>query len=304
LLPGLLHVSAMTEPVQPQTFDALLARRRLGRALSAADYPDFLHQRIADDLADRLDLVLKAFDRVLILADRPVDAVERLGRGKRLNNFFICGLNGPGADLVCSEELLPFGTETLDAVISVFNLHLVNDLPGALIQIRRALRPDGMFMASFLAGRTLHELRHAWLAAESELTGGATPRVAPFADIRDMGALLQRAGFALPVVDTDVVNVTYPDPLALMYELRQMGLSNSLTSRSRNVLRRDVLALACAIYEREFASENGRIAATFEIMTLTGWAPHASQQQPLRPGSGKMRLADALSTTEHPLKDD
>ena len=272
------------------------------RALSAADFPDFLHQRATEDLSDRLDVILREFENAVIFANRPVDVADQLGRNGRLKRVLTAGLQTSGSDMVCTEELPPLAEEQFDAVISILNLHSVNDLPGALIQLRRTLKPDGLFMASLFGGATLHELRHAWLTAESELTGGASPRVAPFADIRDLGGLLQRAGFALPVVDSDVVKVNYSDPLALMRELKRMGLSNSLTSRSRSMLRRDALALACANYQNTFGDEDGRIPATFEIVTLTGWSPHESQQQPLKPGSAKQRLADALSTSEHRLK--
>ena len=175
----------------------------------------------------------------------------------------------------------------------------VNDLPGTLIQIRRALKPDGLMIAALMGGRTLFELREAFLLAEAEMEGGASPRVAPFADVRDVGSLLQRAKFALPVTDIDTVNVTYPDPIALMHELRAMGAGNVLMARRRTPLRRATLARAIEIYRHRFGLANGRIPATFEIVTLTGWAPHDSQQKPLAPGSARVRLADALGTREH-----
>jgi hypothetical protein len=169
-----------------------------------------------------------------------------------------------------------------------------------LVQIRRALKPDGLLLAALLGGATLNELRSALLLAEAELEGGASPRVAPFADVRNLGALLQRAQFALPVADAETVTVTYPDPLALMRELRAMGASNALIARRRTPLRRATLMRAAEIYFDRFGLPNGRIPATFEIVTLTGWAPHESQQQPLAPGSATQRLADALGTAEHP----
>jgi NADH dehydrogenase [ubiquinone] 1 alpha subcomplex assembly factor 5 len=179
-------------------------------------------------------------------------------------------------------------------VVSGLSLHLVNDLPGTLIQIRRALRPDGLLLAAVLGGATLNELRTSFLIAEGETAGGASPRVAPFADVRDLGALLQRAQFALPVVDSDTVTVTYPDPLVLMRELRAMGASNPLVERSRHPLRRTTLARAIEVYADRFALPDGRVPATFEIITLTAWAPHPSQPKPLRPGSATTSLTEVL----------
>ena len=201
------------------------------------------------------------------------------------------------------EEHLPFADESLDLVVSTLALHWVNDLPGALIQIRRALRPDGLFMGAILGGSTLTELRQALTAAEAELTDGAGLRVAPFADTFDAAGLLQRAGFALPVADLDRVRVRYAHPLKLIADLKAMGETNALTDRARRPLSRAVLARACEIYAERFSEPDGRVVATFDIITLTGWAPHPDQQKPLRPGSAKMRLADALGTHEQPAGD-
>ncbi len=205
-----------------------------------------------------------------------------------------------GPSVQADEEALPFAAESLNLVVSGLALHLVNDLPGVLIQIRRALKPDGLLLAALLGGATLHELRSALLLAEEEVEGGASPRVAPFADVRDLGALLQRAEFALPVADAETVTVTYADPIALMRELRAMGATNALIDRRKQPLRRATLMRAAEIYADRFGLASGRVPATFEIVTLTGWAPHASQQQPLTPGSAKHRLADALRTEERP----
>jgi hypothetical protein len=188
-------------------------------------------------------------------------------------------------------------------VIAGPGLELLNDLPGALVQMRRVLKPDGLLLAVLLAGETLSELRQAWLVAESELSGGVTPRVAPFADVRDPGGLLQRARFALPVVDSDTVTVTYASPLALMLELRAMAATSVLSDRRKVPLRRATLARAIEVYTERFGLPGGRVPATFEIITLTGWAPHESQQRPLRPGSARARLADALGTQELPTGD-
>jgi NADH dehydrogenase [ubiquinone] 1 alpha subcomplex assembly factor 5 len=208
-----------------------------------------------------------------------------------------------GLRVAADEEALPFREQSLDLVVSGLALHFINDLPGTLVQIRRALKPDGLLLAALLGGATLIELRTALLAAEEEMEGGASPRVAPFADVQDLGALMQRAQFALPVVDADTVTVTYPDALALMREIRAMGASNVLHARRRAPLRRATLMRAVASYRERFGLPNGRIPATFEILTLTGWAPHESQQQPLEPGTAKMRLADALGTVEQPAGD-
>jgi SAM-dependent methyltransferase len=204
---------------------------------------------------------------------------------------------------VCGdEEFLPFEDGTFDLIASALSLHVAYDLPGALIQARRALKPDGLFLCTMLGGATLEELRASFAQAETEIEGGLSPRVSPMADLRDLGGLLQRAGFALPVADSDSVTVTYATPLALMRDLRAMGATNVLAARRKAPLRRATLARAIEIYQENFAAPGGRIRATFEIVHLSGWSPHESQQRPLRPGSAKSRLADALGVEEHKLK--
>jgi SAM-dependent methyltransferase len=200
--------------------------------------------------------------------------------------------------VAADDEALPFRDASLDLVVSALALQFVNDLPGTLIQIRRALKPDGLFLAAMIGGDSLAELREAFAQAEAEIEGGVSPRVAPFADLRDLGALLQRAGFALPVTDVDRVTVRYASPLALMHDLRRMGAANALTERSRTPLRRLTLRRLMEIYAERFSDPDGRVRATFEIVWLSGWAPHESQQQPLKPGSARSRLADALRTQE------
>jgi SAM-dependent methyltransferase len=199
-------------------------------------------------------------------------------------------------------ETLPFRDGAFDLIASALSLQLVNDLPGALIQIRRALRPDGLFLGAVLGGATLQELREAFLQAELELEGGISPRVAPMADIREFGGLLQRAGFALPVVDSDLLTVTYVSPLALMRDLRAMGAGNALSERRKTPLRRATLLRAAELYAERYPAAGGRVRASFEIIHLSGWSPHEGQQKPLRPGSAKSRLADALGVKEHRLK--
>jgi SAM-dependent methyltransferase len=290
-------------------FDRALLARRRNRAAAQASAHDFLLARVADDFATRLAAINRHFPVVLNLG-----AHHGL-LGRRLRQV-------PGVELVidvdpcagllsqcegpcvrADEEALPFRPKSLDLVVSGLALHLVNDLPGTLLQIRHALKPDGLMLAALLGGRTLHELRAVFLEAEQELEGGASPRVAPFADAADLGALLQRAGFALPVVDTDTVTVTYPDALALMREIKAMGASNVLYARRRTPLRRTTLARAVTLYSARFGLTNGHVPATFELLTLTGWAPDPSQQKPLPRGSANMRLVDALGTTERSARE-
>ena len=205
-----------------------------------------------------------------------------------------------GSPVAADEEALPFRDGSLDLVVSALALGFVNDLPGTLIQIRRALRPDGLLLAALAGGDTLTELRQAFAAAEAEIEDGISPRVAPFADVRELGALLQRAGFALPVADVERLTVRYASPVALMHDLRRMGAANALVERRRRPLRRALLERMVAIYGERFSDPDGRIRATFEIVWLSGWAPHASQQKPLAPGSARQRLADALGVKERP----
>ncbi len=277
-------------------FDRALYRRRLARAL-AAGYPDFLLARCADDLEERLGAVLRRFGQAADLGS-PLPLAAAVLRAKAEGVLRMAESPGAEIDLVGDLEALPLAPGSLDLAASLLSLHAVNDLPGALIQIRRALRPDGLFIGCLLAGQSLTELRQSLLAAEVELTGGASPRVAPFADLRDLGALLQRAGFALPVIDSESVTVRYGDLFGLLRDLRAMGWANALAERSRKPLRRGVLLRAAELYAERFADPDGRLRATFEIVWLSGWAPHESQQKPLRPGSAKARLADALGVPE------
>jgi SAM-dependent methyltransferase len=288
----------------PLVFDRALVCRRLRRALGAG-YADFLLGRAVEDLDERLASVLRAFPLALDLGtptDAATAALEASGRAESIVRLAGMGeLGRPGRLVVGDEEILPFAPESFDLAISLLALHGVNDLPGALIQLRRALKPDGLFLGCLLGGGTLIELRQSFAQAEAELEGGISPRVAPFADVRDLGALLQRAGFALPVADVEPVAVRYADAFGLMRDLRAMGLSNALLERRRAPLRRATLMRMAQIYAQRFADADGRVRATFEVVWLSGWAPHESQQKPLRPGSAKTRLADALGTVEHSL---
>jgi len=287
----------------PTIFDRKLlrARRQRARALGAET---FLIDRVAAELGERLGIVLRQFDRGVDLGT-PTDAVRRVlaESGKVTTIVSAAPAAGPrdaSLRVAADEEALPFADSSLDLVVSALALQFVNDLPGTLIQIRRALKPDGLLLAALVGGDSLAELREAFAQAESEIEGGASPRVAPFADVRELGALLQRAGFALPVVDSDRLTVRYESVFALMRDLRRMGATNVLNERRRTPLRRATLAKMAEIYAKRFADADGRLRASFEIVWLSGWAPHESQQKPLKPGSAARRLADALGTREIP----
>jgi len=292
-------------PQSPLIFDRALIRQRRRRA-SALGAATFLLDRAADDLTDRLGTVLRRFDIAVDLGtptDAARKALARLGSVDTLVAVRTTDAHQPSAIadekiIVADEEALPFRDASLDLFVSILALQFVNDLPGTLIQIRRALKPDGLFVAALIGGETLTELGQAFAAAESEIEGGASPHVAPFADLRELGALLQRAGFALPVTDVDRVGVRYDSVFALMHDLRRMAATNALVERRRAPLRRATLLRMAEIYAERFADADGRLRATFEIVWLSGWAPHPSQQQPLRPGSAQARLADALGTRE------
>jgi SAM-dependent methyltransferase len=291
----------MTVPVE--IFDRqALGRRRRRAVMGAAPGIDFLYRTAADDLLDRLAAVKRDFALAAeigspgsYLAGRLAEAGIETIRLDRVQASL-----GAGPGIVADSEALPFAPASLDLVVSVLELQWANDLPGTLAQIRRALRPDGLFLASLLGGETLHELRESLTSAELELTGGASPRVAPFVELRTAGALLQRAGFALPVIDLDRRTVRYASALDLMRDLRAMGATNVLVERERRPLTRRVLARALAIYAERFADPDGRVRATFDLISMSGWAPDASQPKPLAPGSARTRLADALKTVERP----
>jgi SAM-dependent methyltransferase len=279
----------------------LRTRRKRALALGPAT---FLLDRVVADLTERLALVLRRFELAADIGT-PSDALQRAIGEKGLATRVIAvhapadrNCDEPGWSVVADEEFLPFADGTLDLAVSALSLQFVNDLPGTLLQIRRALKPDGLLLAALLGGDTLTELRQAFAAAESEIEGGVSPRIAPFADVRELGTLLQRAGFALPVTDIDRLTVRYDSAFALMHDLRRMGATNALVERRRAPLRRATLLRMAEIYAQRFADPDGRLRATFEIVWLSGWAPHESQQQPLRPGSARARLADALNAKE------
>lgn len=257
------------------------------RARIAAKPETFLHETARDDTQDRLMMVNRTFTAPAIVT--PFPEVWRAAF--------------PDANIVTDEDTLDLTPGAHDLVIHAMALHWANDPVGQLIQCRHALKPDGLLIAVTLGGQTLNELRSALAEAETKVSGGLSPRVLPMGEIRDYGALLQRAGFALPVADSLPLRTTYASPLHLMHELRAMGETNAMSARLRRPTPRRVLMEAAGVYMQAHADETGRIPATYELITLTGWAPDSSQPQPLRPGSAAARLADALGTTEAPLKD-
>ncbi|MGD1880106.1 MAG: methyltransferase domain-containing protein [Kiloniellaceae bacterium] len=300
-----------------EIFDRRVLRRHRARAAAGIAGHDFLIREVAERLLDRLEDIRRRFPLALdlgchhgvvaeLLAAHParLGGIETLVQADlspamaRLAAAGVPGLATP--TLVADEEALPFAAASLDLVVSVLSLHWVNDLPGSLLQLARTLKPDGLFLAAMIGGDSLKELRAALMQAEIEVEGGVRPRVSPLADLRDMCALLQRAGFALPVADTDSLTVTYPSALALMHDLRGMGETGADRNRRRGLSRRETLLRAAAIYAQTHADAAGRIPATFEILYLPGWAPHDSQPQALRPGSAQARLAAALDSTEVP----
>jgi SAM-dependent methyltransferase len=292
----------VTTMAAPRLFDRkLVLARRLRAQREGAE--TFLLDATAKELVERLSAVKRRFALALDLGtpgDALAAALQQSGQvdgvivSEPLAHFRAGRLPRVAAD----EEALPFGDETLDLVVSALSLQWVNDLPGTFAQVRRVLKPDGLFLAALIGGETLGELRESLAIAESEMAGGASPRVSPFIDVRTLGSLLQRAGFALPVTDVERMTVRYRNARALLRDLRRMGAANALAERSHKPLRRAVLARAEEIYAERFADPDGRLRATFDVMWLSAWAPHESQQKPLKPGSAKMRLADALGTRE------
>ena len=299
-------------PVGP--FDRTTVRRRRNRAAATLADADFLLAPVRASLEERLEDVNRRFARIAVIGAGDgsvarmlqaryapdllvqIDSAEAMARRARA----AC----PGAvTLVGDEEFLPLAEEAFDLIVAPLTLHAVNDLPGTLIQMRRALRPDGLLIAAMLAGDTLAPLRDAFARAEIETVDGVSPRVSPMADLRDLGGLLQRAGLALPVADKETLTVRYAVPLRLLHDLRAMGESNALAERRRVLLRRDTMLRAMEILGDDHADADGKTPIRFDIAYLHGWAPAPTQPQPLRPGSARMRLADALGTTEHAVDD-
>jgi NADH dehydrogenase [ubiquinone] 1 alpha subcomplex assembly factor 5 len=295
----------MTTSDRMTVFDRALVRRRRDRAVPNFSDHSFLFDEVAERLADRLEDVLRPFPLTLDVGCHD-GAVGRILAGRKgIERLIACDL-APGfaraaRGLAADEEFLPFAPNSFDLVVSNLSLHWVNDLPGALLQIRQILKPDGFFCGAMLGGDTLIELRRCLYEAEMALSGGVSPRVSPFAEIKDAGGLLQRAGFALPVVDSDTLTVTYADAFALMRELRGMAESNAVLARRKVPATRGLLFDAARRYAELYAEPDGRIPVTFEILYLAGWSPHESQQQPLKPGSGEISLGQALNNGNRSL---
>ncbi|MBF0374101.1 MAG: methyltransferase domain-containing protein [Alphaproteobacteria bacterium] len=290
-------------------FDRQVVRLHRDRAARDLARHDFLFRETADRLVERLDDVRRRFPVALDLGCHGGEVGRALNGRGGVETLVQADLSpamtrlADGRRVACDEEFLPFAPASFDLVLSNLSLHWVNDLPGALVQIRRALKPDGLLLATMLGGETLKELRHAWMEAELAEEGGAGPRVSPFADIRDAGGLLQRAGFALPVADADTITVSYPDAMRLIVDLRGMGETNAVADRRKGLTRRATLFHAVAAYQRAFEDDKGRVPATFQTVTLTAWAPHEAQPRPLRPGGASIRLSDALNGQPRPVDD-
>ncbi len=286
----------------PKIFDRRLLRARQARARKLGP-ETFLLDRTASELGERLSTVLRQFN-VAVDLGTPTDVVRQVLAAIGKVGTIVGATVHPTPDgrsfltVAADEEALPFANASLDLVVSGLALQFVNDLPGTLVQIRRALKPDGLLLAALVGGESLSELREVIAAAEIEVEGGVSPHIAPFADVRELGALLQRAGFALPVVDSERLVVRYDSIFALIRDLRHMGATNILSERRRKPLKRATVQRMAEVYRERFADEDGRLRASFEIIWLSGWAPHESQQKPLRPGSATRRLSDALNTTE------
>ncbi|SON57344.1 Malonyl-CoA O-methyltransferase BioC [Hartmannibacter diazotrophicus] len=292
----------------PRLFDrsAIASRRR--RVIAAGDRDKaFLLDLVAEDITERLMTVTRDFPLALAIGGptdalaRALEAAPRVGRVVRADVFAAGPAGEHPADVVLDDEYLPFANERFDLIVSGLSLQFVNDLPGALVQIRRALKPDGLFLGVLAGGDSLTELRDALAAAEVEQTGGLSPRIAPMSEVRDMGGLLQRAGFALPVADQDRLTLRYATPFDLMRELKDMGASNALADRRRSLTSPGLMMRAAELYAERHGDPDGRVRATICLVSISGWAPHESQQKPLRPGSAKTRLADALGTSETKL---
>ncbi len=292
-----------------KVFAPRLVRAHRTRAATRLAEHDFLFRAVAERLADRLADIKRTFPLALDLGCHGGEFGQIVGARGGVEKLVQCdpapamAHRAGGLALAAEADALPFGEGKFDLIVSNMSLHWVNDLPGALVQIRRALKPDGLFLAALAGGGTLGELRGALLEAETELAGGASPRVSPFVDLRDAGALLQRAGFALPVADGDLIPVRYENALRLMADLRGMGEANALAAMSRHFTRRGIILRATEIYHEHHEGDDGRVPASFQIVYLTGWAPDTSQQKPLKPGSATARLADALGAEEKPAGD-
>lgn len=292
-------------------FDRKLVRDHRDRAAKNWSEFDFLHKEVAERLCDRLDDVVRDCPLALDVGCHGGDVASVIGtRGKvqTLVQFDLSGEMVKRANqqpnvktLVADEEFLPFGSETFDLIVSNLSLHWVNDLPGTLLQINRALKPDGLFIGTMFGIETLRELRQCLRDAELAVDGGVSPRISPFADVRDLGMLLQRAGFTLPVVDADVIDVRYENPMRLLKDLKGMAQNNKVLERRKTFTKRELIFTALHKYIEEFQGDDGRVPATFQVMFMTAWKDDPSQQKPLTPGTAQHKMADAFGVPEHIL---
>ena len=293
----------MTAPSDIKVFDRTRLRGLRRRTAARLNDHSFLIDWAETQICDRLQDIKRNFETTLHIGHPPLSKATKNRGGYTPHSsqeLELCKINKSGAEhfFVMDEECLPLADNSLDLIISNLNLHSVNDLPGALIQMRRALKPDGLFLAAMFGGETLYQLRESLMQTEIAMHGGVSPRVFPFADKQQMGALLQRAGFALPVVDSEIVTVTYETIFDLMHDLRGMGESNIIRARNRRYPGREFFSQAGEYYRQNFSDSAGRLETGFEVIFLLGWAPHESQQKPLKPGSAQTKLADALQTEE------
>lgn len=291
---------------ETQIFDRALLRKRRDRAARAEEGYDFLFREGAVRLADRLLDIQREFQLALDLGCHGGVMAEELAGHPHVKQILQADISDGYARkaaqlasaFVADEEWLPVKPESLELVLSNLSLHWVNDLPGAFIQINHALKPDGLFLGAILGGETLIELRECLMQAEIDVAGGISPRISPFAEIRDVGGLMQRAGFALPVIDSETITVRYENMFRLLADLRGMGETNMLLQQAKGIPKRALFMRAAELYQERHQGEDGRIPATFQMIFMHGWAPHDSQQKPMRPGSAKTRLADALGVDE------
>lgn len=267
----------------PELFDRPLIAARRARASTTAD---FVTERVLADLGERLGTINRRFEKAALIGPTLADTAPRLATVDALERV-------PTLSGAAVEDMPALASDGYDLIVSLLDLQAVNDVPGTLVRLRRLLRPDGFFVAAVLGGRSLAELREAWIEADSARFGGAYVRVAPFMDVRDAGSLLQRAGFALPVSDTDMFAVRYADPLGLMRELKSVSAANPMREKPAQPVTPAQMAAAVAAYP---VDPDGRITATLELIWMSGWAPDDSQQKPLRPGSAEVSLAQALKT--------
>lgn len=293
-------------------FDRTLVKEHRNRAAATWDDFNFLHHEVAERLCDRLDDVIRNFPLALDLGCHGGEIAKVMAGRDKIGQLVQCDLSekmtrkadeADSLSVVADEEVLPFAPNSFDLIVSNLSLHWTNDLPGALLQINRALKPDGLFIGTMFGMETLRELRQCLNDAEIEVDGGLSPRISPFADVRDCGMLLQRAGFNLPVVDADAITVSYENPMKLLKDLKGMGENNKVLERRKSFTKRNLLFKAMERYMSEFSDDDGRYPATFQVMYMTAWKADPSQQQPLKPGSAQHKLADAFGVPEHVLKD-